>query len=107
MWAGGHNYSSPDVLALLNQAPPETLDQLVRGGYLPNNSSSSSLQGMATSNALRDSQGWLLPQMMLLLHRALADTQQKCAKPASADQVPASWLTLCLVLLPALALRRR
>lgn len=52
-FAGSQNFNNPDVLALLNQAPPDTLDQLVRGGYLPHNSSSSSLQGLAPSAAHR------------------------------------------------------
>ena len=55
--AGSQNYTHPDVLALLQQAPPDTLDQLVRSGYLPNKGSSSSLQGLAhglgSSAALR------------------------------------------------------
>lgn len=41
------------MLALLNQAPPDTLDQLVRGGYLPNAASSASLPGVASSAGLR------------------------------------------------------
>ena len=55
--AGGQNYTHPDVLALLQQTPPDALDQLVRSGYLPNNGSSNSLQGLAhglgSSAALR------------------------------------------------------